>query len=187
MRINNIIVAFALFVIVFTSCDDSSNVNAVSTNTTTKNSTTISGDTSKETIDLVKEGVTIVKDVIAEKRRIDSIRNANEPRLWVYQIGESYDDDNLAAKAYDKLKESESDIYVFRKKRKEYYIFKGVGVGSQKELEDSLSVIQKRTSYRISMRDLSKLCKKMPTVTDAIKYKIDGEKGKKYADCKTCE
>ena len=178
-----------LIVIIFInySCNDSTNANTVSENNA---NTTVQVDTSKtkneleEIANLTKDGIDLIKDGVEEKQKADSLRNANEPRIWVYQIGDSYDNDDLIAKAYDKFKDTEPDIYIFKKKHT-YYLIKGIGVSSKIELKEPLSDLEKRFSARISYLDLSLLCRKLPTNTKPIKYKIEGEK--KEADCKACE
>ncbi len=176
---------------IFHSCGDSNTNNEVSANTTTTNNTTLEGDTSKKKSDIeqiadaTKQGVELIKDGLAEKRKADSIRNANEPRIWVYQIGESYNDDERVAKEYDKYKGNEPDLFIFKKKRKEFYLLKGIGAGFKIDLKESISELEKRFSARVSHCDLSMMCRKMPINTKSIKYKVDGEK--KEAECKTCE
>jgi len=186
---NQFILVLILSAIFIISCSDTENIQASSENTTntTTNNNTIQADTSKEAkiAALVKEGAELVEATILAKRRADSVRNANETRKWVYKIGDSYDDDDLVAKAYDKLKETDEDIYVFKKGRKNYLLIKGEGVSLKEELEDSIEIIKKRTHKAIELIDLSIICRKSPQVTDQIKYKIDGEK--KYANCKSCE
>lgn len=177
-------------IVIYSSCESSSEtINAEANNATnnTINNTTITGDTSKENVvgELIDGVVDLGSTIIQEKQRKDSIRDANEPRLWVYQIGDSYDDDDLIAKAYDKLKESENDLYVFKRNNSKYFLIKGYGVSTKEQLNDSIKTIQNRISDRISFLDLSKLCKKLPTNTKSIKYKIDREK--REALCKTCE
>ncbi|MBN8692573.1 MAG: hypothetical protein J0L69_05215 [Bacteroidetes bacterium] len=172
------------------ACDSSETTNEVSVNTinTTTNNTTEDSDSSESESKeekLAKLALSTTTNAIDAWQKKDSIRDSKEPHIWVYQIGDSYDDDDLAAKAFDKLKEAEVDVYVFRRKRKEYYLIKGIGETERKILDDSLSNVQKRVHARIQIIDLSKECRKLPTNTDAIKYKIDGEK--KYADCKKCE
>lgn len=177
--------------IMFHSCDSSSSNNEVSANTTTTNNTKIEGDTSKKKSDIeqiadaTKQGVQLIKNGLAEKRKADSIRNANEPRIWVYQIGESYDNDERIAKEYDKYKDNEPDLFIFKKNKKELYLIKGIGASFKIDLKESITELEKRFSARVSHCDLSLMCRKMPTNTKPIKYKIDGEK--READCKTCE
>lgn len=189
----NLLVILITTIFINTSCGDTKNNNSESADIsatatiTTNNNTTIVGDTAKENIvaDIANVSVDLFETLSEERKKAIEERNANEERIWVYQIGDSYDDDVLAAKALDKLKESEPDLYVFKKSHNKYFIIKGSGVNTQKELMDSAAVIQKRTNNRISYLDLSIVCKKMPTNTKAIKYKIDGERME--AACKTCE
>lgn len=167
--------------------DTTTEATVTTTNTTTNNNT-IEGDTSikESTEEKIASLITnTAKEFYDEWEREDSIRDANEPHKWVYVIGDSYDDEDLAAQEYDRLKESEPDVYVFRKKRKKFYLIKGIGLSSRKQLDDSLDVIQNRLKARLDVVDLSKVCRKLPINTDPIKYKVDGEK--KYADCKKCE
>lgn len=187
-----IIKIYSLFlsILINFACESSSesiNAEANNTNNNTVNNTTITGDTSKENAigEVINGAVDLTASLIREKQKNDSIRDANEPRLWVYQIGDSYDDDRLIAKVFDKLKETEKDLYIFKKSNSKYFLIKGYGVSSQEQLNDSLKILQNRISDRISFLDLSRLCKKLPTNTKSIKYKIDKEK--KEALCKTCE
>jgi hypothetical protein len=136
----------------------------------------------------LKEIVTAIKDGVEElkenKRKKDSIRDSKEARMWVYQIGDSYDDDKNAAKACNKLKSTESDVFVFKKKRGLYYVIKGTGVSTKEQL-DARDELEARVSDRILAIDLSLMCKAVPTRTDPIKIKVDHEKIE--IDCKECE
>ncbi len=175
------------------SCDNSTNSAQSSESTTTNN---VDLEASKDTDSndpvpmsdeekLAKLVSNTAKELYEDWERGDSIRDANEPHRWVYVVGDSYDDEDLAAEAYGKLKESEPDIYVFKKKRKKFYVIKGAGLATRKPLDDSLEAVQTRLNTRLDVIDLSKACRKMPINTDPIKYKADGEK--QYANCKKCE
>lgn len=168
--------------------DNSENINAVSTNTQTTNNNTINGDTSKKNspeVEIAEALTAAAKDFYDGWEKKDSIRDANEENIWVYLIGDVYDDDDQIAKEYDKLIQTEKDIFIFKKKRKKYYLMKGNGFTSEKEMDDSLSVVQNRIQTRLSVVNLSKMCRGMPKNAGSIKYKVDGEK--KEAECKTCE
>jgi hypothetical protein len=167
--------------------------NTHSESSTTTNNTTI--DTIKKKSDLEvyvdagKEGVTVVKDLIDNKHLKDSIRNTDKDRVWVYQIGSPFSSEELAAKAYNKIK-SIPHLYIFRKGRKEYYIVKEDGYPTKEHLQDSLGSVKRQvsavSSYQVEIKDLSIECssKKQPTNCAPIKYKVDGNKLE--VECKEC-
>ncbi len=143
-----------------------------------------------EIIDVANAGVNLIKEGISIKNKKDSIRIANKERLWVYQIGNAINDEDIAALAYDKLKEV-PNIYIFKLKRHEYYLIKDDGYYSNEQLLDSMGSVKKRmstlTSDRLIPIDLSAQCssKKKPTVTNPIKYKRDKEK--REVECRVCD
>ena len=180
------------FVFISFSCGNNSETNTEVSSNTTNNNPTANSDTptGEESPQSTEEKVAVLvsetaKEFYEEWEKGDSIRDANEPHRWVFVIGDSYDDDYLAAQTYDQLKETEPDVFIFRKKRKKYYLIKGEGLSSRNILDDSLDAIQKRLNTRVDIIDLSKACRKMPTNTDDLKYKVEGEK--RYARCKKCE
>jgi len=181
--------AFAIFI----SCDETDDHST--TNGDTSN-TTINGDTSKpkneidKVITIVDAGVDLVKDIKEISDKNVEIRNANKDRLWVYKIGTAINDDGLAGKAYEKIKDI-PNLYVFKKGKNEYYIIKDDGYSTEEQLTDSLGSTKKLvanyTTDRVIPLDLSLECtsRKQPTKDDPIRYKMEREK--KEVECRVCE
>jgi hypothetical protein len=186
---------FALFCIATTalySCGDSTDSKTTANDNTTKQvqpAGTNANDVTIQEIKTAKDiGGKIVDDVAANKRRKDSIRTANATHTWVYQIGEPFEESDLAGKEWDKLN-GMTNLYIFKKSRHEYYLIKDDGYPKEL-LEDSLGGFKKKLAgleTRVAIIDLGSFCsgKKKPSISDPIKYKVDGDK--KKIECHECE
>lgn len=141
-------------------------------------------------VDVAQVGVDMIKDGIAFKNKKDSIRKANKEKLWVYQIGNAINAEDVATMAYEKIKDI-SNIYIFKLKKREYYLIKDDGYYSYEQLMDSIGDVKRRvsmvTSDRLLPIDLSAQCssKKKPTITNSIKYKVNKER--KEIECRVCD
>ena len=186
-----LIIAAMLFC---TSCSDTPSSSDSNQNNTTKKEVTppiaTNGNDVAETA--IKAGAPIVGKIFdnaeENKRRRDSIKQANSTHTWVYQIGESYEKSDLAGNELSKLKNI-SNIYIFKKSKHEYYLIKDDGY-QKEQLEDSLGDFKRKVQSfetRVSILDLGTLCsgKKKPSVSKSIKYKIDGKK--QEIECRECE
>ena len=90
-----------------------------------ENNTTTSTDESKKNdVKEITDGVVDVsKAILKEKHYKDSILIVTREQRWVYQIGDVMDNEKIAVSLRNKLKNI-SRVFVFKKSRKEFFVFK---------------------------------------------------------------
>lgn len=128
----------------------------------------------------------LVESKIEKKHLKDSIKRANRKQIWVYQIGtpKKYDSELIGAL---KLLDTISNICVFKKSRKSYYIIKDDGC-SKKELENSLDSVKSMLAgitKRVDIINLDSFCNKKEKIKE-IK-KITDKKNKIEIPCFECD
>jgi len=142
--------------------------------------------TEKSDIEIVTEaGSEIVKNMIENKQRKDSIFNAVRKQMWVFQIGDIANNEDAILELYQHLKDL-GRLSVFRESRKSFFLFKDHGKSKQElqnALEDIKSQVLKATS-RVIIIDLMNKCKKREIVkkTDDLIFK----KKKVKINCYEC-
>jgi hypothetical protein len=172
---------FAVFVFSVFSCNEVENNNTEQV----RHDTTIVKQEQTEAdgyIKAGKEGVGLVKDMVENKKRKDSIRNENKEPFWVYQIGDAYASEDLACKEFEILS-GIPNIKIFKRARHEYYLVKDDGLSNREDYEETFGEVKKSiqalSALRVKIIDLShEYCssKTKPTTDKPIRYKVNGEK-----------
>lgn len=167
---------------------DSLQASADSSNSETSNNSE-NGSSEKTKEELILDGAKLVintaMDVIEKQRLKDSINAANREKMFAYQIGLQYREQD-AFDAYNKLVDSGiSNLYIFKISRKEYCIVKFEAKEKEAldhDKEEFTNSLGENGSEGVSIINLMDFCSKKETVVKQLKM----EKGKEIK-CLVCD
>jgi len=97
---------------------------------------------------------------IEDKHRKDSIREANKPQKWVYQIGPAISEKSALFDRY-RLVRDLGNVYIFKESRKNYLIVLDKGYGSQSQCMEELDNFKRQMTAienNITVTNLMSFC-----------------------------
>lgn len=138
-------------------------------------------------IDAGLEVIEIVGDGFEQKQINDSIKRVNKEQVWVYQIGLAKNNVDEVWSTYEIANKITSNVTVFKKSRKSYFVVKNDGLGKNELLDglDSFKSEIDSVESIIKVVNLSTFCPLRKEISNGKKIKIKKLKAK--IECLVCD
>ena len=133
------------------------------------------------------DGLGIIQEEAAAKRRADSIKRANRLPRWVYQIGNPVSDEKELWDTYDRM-HGMGNVYVFKQSNHQFILIKDDGYSGQQLSDSSAHFVQLLNAIgvydKVEPYDLMNDCKLKETVIQVEDIKL---KRGKVMECLVCD